>query len=121
MTATDANGCKGTATSTVTVSGAFVASVNSPTICAGTSATLTATGGASYKWSNNATTASITVNPTATTNYNVTVTNAAGCSKTLTATVTVSGALVASVNSPIICAGHKCNFNSIGWYKLQME
>ena len=43
------------------------------TICAGNSATLTATGGTSYKWSTGETTASITVSPTQTTTYSVEV------------------------------------------------
>ena len=43
------------------------------TICAGNSATLTASGGTSYKWSTGETTASITVNPTQTTTYSVEV------------------------------------------------
>ena len=43
------------------------------TICEGNSATLTASGGTSYKWSTGETTASITVNPTQTTTYSVEV------------------------------------------------
>ena len=43
------------------------------TICAGSSATLTASGGSVYKWSTGATTKSITVSPGATTTYSVTV------------------------------------------------
>src|SRR5690606_24105283 len=41
-------------------------------ICEGTGTTLTATGGASYEWSNGATTASIDVSPGSTTTYTVT-------------------------------------------------
>jgi len=43
------------------------------TICAGEEVTLTASGGSSYSWSNGASTASITVSPTDTTTYTVTV------------------------------------------------
>ena len=43
------------------------------TICNGSSATLTASGGSVYKWSTGATTKSITVSPGATTTYSVTV------------------------------------------------
>ena len=42
-------------------------------ICSGNSATLTASGGTSYKWSTGETTASITVSPTETTTYSVEV------------------------------------------------
>jgi len=45
------------------------------TICNGTSTTLTANCGGTYLWSNGATTAAITVSPTVTTTYKVTVTN----------------------------------------------
>ncbi|MGJ5643135.1 hypothetical protein I3217_13530, partial [Formosa sp. S-31] len=43
------------------------------TICAGESVTLTATGGSAYVWSNGETTESITVSPSETTTYTVTV------------------------------------------------
>jgi hypothetical protein len=48
---------------TVTVNAKPTPTVNSPTICSGNTATLTATGGTSYLWSNNATTASILGHP----------------------------------------------------------
>ena len=51
------------------------------TICEGESVTLTASGGDSYVWSTGETTASITVSPTATTNYSVVVTQN-GCEDT---------------------------------------
>ncbi|WP_417195055.1 T9SS type A sorting domain-containing protein [Bizionia sp.] len=45
------------------------------TICEGASVTLTASGGSDYEWSTGETSQSITVNPTTTTNYTVTVSN----------------------------------------------
>ncbi|MFH2095628.1 MAG: hypothetical protein ABIJ16_07990, partial [Bacteroidota bacterium] len=60
------------------------------TICGGGSATLTASGGTSYQWSNGGGTASITVSPVATTNYIVTVDDGTGCPGTDTATVFVN-------------------------------
>ena len=59
------------------------------TICRGESITLTATGGTQYLWNTSATSASITVSPTATTLYSVQITNANGCSETKSTTVTV--------------------------------
>ena len=65
--------------------------VNSPTICNGQSATLTATGANTYSWSNSATTNPILVNPTTSTNYIVTGTaTATGCFDTATSIVTVN-------------------------------
>ncbi|WGK65304.1 SdrD B-like domain-containing protein [Croceiramulus getboli] len=58
------------------------------TICIGFGATLTATGGETYLWSNGETTDTITVYPTKTTTYEVTITNGA-CSATKSVTVTV--------------------------------
>ena len=65
-------------------------------ICYGQSATLTVTDAnnvdAAYRWSNGATTTSITVNPTETTTYTVTATtnNASACAVTAEYTVTVN-------------------------------
>ncbi|MBO3097921.1 Ig-like domain-containing protein [Gelidibacter pelagius] len=47
-------------------------------ICAGSSATLTATGGSTYLWSTGATTASISVSPSSTTTYSVTAYDSTG-------------------------------------------
>jgi len=84
-------------------------------ICAGTSATLTATGGVTYLWSpGGMTTASITVNPTVTTTYSVVITGINGCSITLTSTVTVNPLPVFTAvgsNSPL-CEGSNLNLNA---------
>lgn len=64
-------------------------------IHSGESATLTAFGGASYHWSTGDTTQSITVAPTQTTDYYVTVTNPAGCTADAMHTLQVTGALAA--------------------------
>ena len=58
-------------------------------ICAGTSTTLTASGGSSYLWSTGATTAAITVTPASTTTYTVTATNALGAQSSDEVTITV--------------------------------
>ncbi len=79
----------------VDISSSPVISVNSPTICFGDTAVLTATvlsgtGPFTYLWNTGDTTPSILVSPDTTTQYNVVVTGANGCpSDTAFATVTV--------------------------------
>ncbi len=69
---------------------AVVASTNNTTICMGGSALLTATGGVTYVWNpGNMTGSSVTVMPTTTTTYTVTVTDVNNCSNTDTAIVNV--------------------------------
>ena len=64
--------------------------MNDNIICVGGSATLTASGGASYLWNTSETAASITKTPVTTTSYTVTGTNANGCENTATRAITVN-------------------------------
>ncbi len=69
---------------------ASITPVNSE-ICAGSSVTLTATGGGTYLWNpGGATTSSITVSPTSNSSYTVIVTAANGCTANATANVFVN-------------------------------
>ncbi len=68
-------------------------------LCPGNTASLTATGGGTYLWSTSQSTATISVSPSSTTIYTVTVTNAQGCSATDAVTVTVLPALVANAGA----------------------
>jgi enoyl-CoA hydratase/carnithine racemase len=93
VTVRDANGCSSASTPiVVTVMAAPPAPMIDVTpsgmICEGTTATLTAPAGYSYLWSNGATTQSITSSTTG--SFNVTVTNANGCSATSQYTAYVS-------------------------------
>jgi gliding motility-associated-like protein len=63
---------------------------NPATICAGGSIQLTASGGATYNWSNSSTSPSINVSPASTTTYTVTVTSAEGCTASASRQVTVN-------------------------------
>ncbi|MES2131285.1 MAG: gliding motility-associated C-terminal domain-containing protein [Bacteroidota bacterium] len=110
------NGCTNTAVSIVTVNpipNITVAGTN--TICFGQSTTLTASGGTSYTWTPGGTVASsITVNPTTTTVYNVTGTNAFGCTKTVSVQVVVNGLPTVSSTSTTICFGNSGTISASG-------
>ncbi|MGB4958920.1 MAG: T9SS type A sorting domain-containing protein, partial [Saprospiraceae bacterium] len=117
VTATDANGCSATQTKTVTVNGLSinVAITGDTTICLGGSTTLTASGGISYTWSNNATTASITVSPLITTIYTVTATDANGCKGTASRTVIVRPRpLLVITGDTIVCNTGNATFAATG-------
>ncbi|PKP19770.1 MAG: hypothetical protein CVU05_10600 [Bacteroidetes bacterium HGW-Bacteroidetes-21] len=106
-----------TSSSTVTVNPLPTANAGSDvSICPGTSATLVATGGTQYLWSNSAgNTASVIVSPTANTTYTVTVSSAAGCSATDQVTVTMKTVPVANAGADIaICAGQTANLMANG-------
>ncbi len=79
-----------------------------PTICNGSSTTLTASGGVTYTWMPIAVTGSmIVVSPTGTMNYTVTGSSAFGCTNTNVATVIVnpSPTVTAIGNPTSICGG----------------
>ncbi|WP_077923503.1 SdrD B-like domain-containing protein [Spirosoma sp. 209] len=109
VTAISAEGCTAVGSGTVVVNANPVASitVSNATICSGQSSTLTASGGATYRWSTNEVTAAISVTSTGV--YSVTVTNQAGCSDVTSATVTVSASPQLTIDSATICAGTSTN------------
>ncbi|MFM8597258.1 MAG: GEVED domain-containing protein, partial [Flavobacteriales bacterium] len=118
---TSAAGCVSapSAPYTVTVNQLPVAnvSVSGPTVfCAGGSVTLTASGGATYSWSNTATTAAVNANQSG--SYVATVTSAQGCSVTAPAiNVTVNPLPVANVvaSGPLsYCQGGSLNLTATG-------
>ena len=103
------NGCLAQGSAFVVVNPIPTVSLSNETICAGESVTLSPVSaqptGGSYSWSTNNTNASITVNPTSTSNYLLTYT-VNGCSSTpASATVTVNPVPTITINSPAICIG----------------
>ena len=90
LIATDSSSCniKDTVTFVITISTLSIDAGADVTICNGDSTVLTASGGGTYLWSTGDTTASITVSPSSTANYIVTVTDGS-CSGSDTAEVTV--------------------------------
>jgi len=107
VTATDAsNGCANTAPVNVIYDSTqqLLVNVNSPTICSGATAVLTATGATGYVWSTGETTNSISVAPVSNATYTVTGSNGI-CSDIATSSVVVIPPIGLTVNSPTICNG----------------
>lgn len=82
---TDNNGCTGFATATVVIETSPKISVNSGTICQGSTFTIVPSGGSSYTIQGD----KAIVSPTTSTNYTVTGKSAAGCTVAKNATCTV--------------------------------
>jgi serine protease len=106
-------GCSDTKTATVNVEIPPALVVANQLICPGTSATLSASGAATYSWNTNATTSSIVINPASTTVYSVTGTNTL-CIANISATVFVANPpiLTAFASPSVSCAGSTVNLNS---------
>ncbi len=118
---TAANGCTAQAVTsqvTVVLTPTAIPTVAPPLICIGSSATLNATGAASYTWltgSSSSNANQLVVSPTITTTYTVIKLNA-NCSDTKTVTVIVNQlpALAALVNPSVSCASKPVTLTAIG-------
>ncbi|MCF7834823.1 T9SS type A sorting domain-containing protein [Candidatus Gracilibacteria bacterium] len=111
------NTCSSQDSILVTVNTAPVVSITGNlNICSGSSTTLTATGGGTYLWSTSVTTSSITVSPSVTTTYWVTVTGTNGCSTTAYATVFVNSGPTISFSpaNPQVCEGENIVVTAMG-------
>jgi len=107
--------CSNTKTSTVTVNTTPTVNVNSYTICPGGSATLTASGAATYLWNTGSTSNPLVVSPASTTVYTVTGTTS-GCSSSKVSTVTIGSSLsiVTSPANQTQCAGSSATIAATG-------
>ncbi len=112
---------KDSVTITISPKPVITVSATSSTVCTGSPTTLNAGGGSTYTWSPatglSATTgSSVTANPTVTTTYIVTGTNASGCTNTASVTITVNPLPVvsATAGSPNICSGTNTTLTAIG-------
>lgn len=85
-------GCKDTKTISVVINPNPTISVSSSTmnVCIGSSATLTASGGATYTWMPSGNGSTIMITPTVNTTYTVTGTSSLGCTNTTTIAITTS-------------------------------
>ena len=116
VTVTDDKGCTANTSEAVNVN-----PLPTPTItgvnelCFGESTSLAASGGSSYVWSNGSTTSSITVSPTTTTTYSVTVTDDKGCIASTSETVIVNPLPVPSITGDNeICFGESTTLTASG-------
>lgn len=111
-----ANGsCTTQATASISILPNLIISVNNPTICAGQTTTLIASGVSTYTWNNTVNTNSIIVNPTTTSVYTISG-NTGSCFGENTATVTVNQipVLTATANPISICSGETTTLSVLG-------
>jgi hypothetical protein len=105
VTVTNSFGCTAVASVVVTVNPLPTSDAGADTeVCAGQNVNLTASGGVSYLWSTNETTATIAVAPSAITVYTVTVTDVNGCQSTDNVSVTPLS-VNAGADVTLSCAG----------------
>ncbi|MFN8267217.1 MAG: M36 family metallopeptidase [Chitinophagales bacterium] len=103
------------ATQTIRVKSNPTVGVNSPTICSGKTATLTASGATSYTWNPNIGSGATVTTPILTANASYTVTGTKdGCVGTATANVTVTALPNVTVTSPTICSGKTATLQASG-------
>jgi gliding motility-associated-like protein len=108
VTYTTSGACSTSTTSTVTVTPSPTITVTNPTVCAGQTATLTASGATTYGWVGNnlsaITGSTVYANTASTSIYTITGTSS-GCSSTVTSTLTINPLPVIVTNFAEICPG----------------
>jgi len=100
---------------TVAIAASPTVAVSNQTLCAGNTATLTASGATTYSWNTSATTSQIIVSPTVTTIYTITGANGP-CTDTKTVSITVNASPTVNVvaSNTIICAGQTTTLTASG-------
>ena len=105
---TNETGCSSSGNGTVSVTQNPIIQVANVSICEGNQAVLTAiptVSGGTYLWNNGATTSTITVSPSQTTQYSVAYTNNSCQSALTVATVSVNPLPIITVSNPTVCGG----------------
>ncbi|KKP52785.1 MAG: PKD domain containing protein [candidate division TM6 bacterium GW2011_GWF2_33_332] len=106
VTVTDANGCTGTDNISITANPLPVVSAGpDQSACNGASINLTASGGNFYLWNTGDPTATITVSPSSTTTFYVTVTDLNGCTGTDNVTVNIGDIYLDLGSDRLVCKG----------------
>jgi gliding motility-associated-like protein len=118
---TNAQGCTNSDDISITVNPLPLANAGADqSVCAGNTASLNATGGATYVWDHatslsDANIANPTATPVSTTLYNVTVTTASGCSAIDNVNITVNPLPVANAGSDLsMCNGKNAQLTATG-------
>lgn len=112
--------CKDTAYASVSIAPSIMVNIPGQIICSGASATVTPgiSGGTApytYAWSTGSSASSITVNPTITTNYTITVADAAGCSGSFAMPLTVLAAPnIGVTGNTSVCIGNSTTLTANG-------
>ncbi len=120
VTVIDANGCEGEDCITVNVNSIKGSISDEVSMCLGSTAFLSASGGGTYNWSptaglSNPTIANPTVSPVTTTEYCVTITGATGCTDVQCTTVTLSSDLIADAGGDLtICQNEAITLTATG-------
>jgi predicted transcriptional regulator len=115
VTVTDSFGCENSDAVMVFVHSLPVANAGTDqNICFGETANLSATGGVSYEWNSGQLVADITVAPTITTDYIVTVTDIWSCENTDTVTVNVFQVFANTGTDEEICSGGSVTLTATG-------
>ncbi len=114
VTVTDLCGATVTESITITVGSSAANAGPDVSICFGENTTLTASGGLNYLWSTGETTPSITVGPTITTTYGVSVTGTCGSVDSVTVTVNPIPMVTASSNPASVIMGSSSQICATG-------
>jgi hypothetical protein len=115
VTVTDPSGCADSDTITVATNVPPVVSAGANvSICPGQTVTLTATGAATYVWSDGNIGATNNVSPSTTTTYYVTGTNTAGCTDADVVTVNVNPSATAGFTASVVGSSAVTNNTSTG-------
>ena len=114
---TSSSNCSSMSTASVTIGSALSVFISAPVgICAGNSATITASGANTYSWNTGATTASIVVSPSVTSSYSV-MGSSGACVGTAAQTLSVSAlpsVSIAAAPSLTICPGSTATLSASG-------
>jgi len=116
VTGTDANGCKNTATKTVTVNSLPSLSISGPAkLCSGSSAALVVSGANTYTWSTGANSSTVVISPTVNTTYTLTGTDVNGCENMAAQSIIVNALPSVTISGGTsVCVGATTTLTATG-------